>query len=260
MIEYYKRFITEYLSLPLRMQCDFPAYGFRTASGTRLFMVLKSGKTCREEKSGCDTMLFPAVQVPQGQLPPKILYGSIYVVSPGTFRIKKKRKVLGEKRYLGIHPTLSCDTMKVHWIVLLIVTGAILLAPAVSAQIIENKDGYTVSTVDDPLMGVRLSGVSPMTTSVISQGETHSYTRYVYAGTTSIVSDLNWGDTADSLSLTVIAPDATLGPYYDAADGLIDGRIYLRISKTTGVTPGTWWNRIFGYQVAGTEDYSFISY
>jgi hypothetical protein len=150
--------------------------------------------------------------------------------------------------------------MKVHGIVCLIVIGAILFVPAVSAQVIENKDGYIVSTADDALAGVRLPVSSPMSSSVISQGETHTYTRYVNPGTTSIISDLNWGDTADSLSLTFIAPDATLGPYYDAADGVIDGRIYLRISKTTGVASGTWWNRIYGYRVTGSEDYSFNSY
>jgi hypothetical protein len=170
------------------------------------------------------------------------------------------RKVLGDKMYLSDNPMLSCDTMKVHWIVLLIITGAILFTPAVSAQVVENKDGYIISTVDSSGEETRFPAVSPLSTSVISQGETHSYTRNVYAGTTSIVSDLNWGDTSDSLTLTIIAPDATLGPYYDAADGVIDGRIYLRISKTNGLATGTWWNRIFGYQVAGTEDYSFYSY
>lgn len=150
--------------------------------------------------------------------------------------------------------------MKVHCFVLFIMIGALLFAPAVSAQVIENNNGYTVSTVDVLLPEIDRSGVSPRASSAISQGETHSYTRYISAGTTSFISDLNWGDTTDSLSLTIVAPDATLGPYYDAADGLTDGRIYLRISKTTGLTSGTWWNRVFGYRVAGTEDYSFNSY
>jgi len=169
-------------------------------------------------------------------------------------------KVLGDKKYLGGYPMLSCDTMKFHWIVLLILTGAILFTPAVSAQVVENKEGYIISTVDSSERDTRFPMVSPLSTSVISQGETHSYTRTIYAGTTSIISDLNWGDTSDALTLTIIAPDATLGPYYDAADGIIDGRIYLRISKTNGLASGTWWNRIFGHQIAGTEDYSFYSY
>lgn len=150
--------------------------------------------------------------------------------------------------------------MKVHGIVLLIVIGAALFAPAVSAQIIEQKDGYTISTTDGMAGRTRLPLMTPMSSSVLSQGETHTYSRYVSSGTTSMIADLNWGDTSDSLSLTIIAPDATLGPYYDGADGQVNGRILLRISRSSGLTAGTWWNRIYGYQVAGSEDYSFTSY
>jgi hypothetical protein len=150
--------------------------------------------------------------------------------------------------------------MRVHWIVCLIAIGAALFAPAVSAQIVEEKDGYVVSTVDDVIKVTGLPDISARMSSLITQGETHTYTRNVVSGTTSIVSDLNWGDTADSLSLTIIAPDATLGPYYDGADGTINGRIFLRVSKSSGVTPGTWWNRIFGEHVEGVEDYTFDSY
>ncbi len=149
--------------------------------------------------------------------------------------------------------------MKVHLVVLLIVIGAALFAPAVSAQVVEKKDGYVVSTADIA-KEIQLPKISPLVSTTISQGQTHTYSRYVNSGTTSVISDLNWGDTADSLSLTIIAPDATLGPYYDGADGQIDGRILLRVSKSSGVTPGTWWNRIYGYQVTGTQAYTFTSY
>jgi hypothetical protein len=150
--------------------------------------------------------------------------------------------------------------MKVHWIVLLIVIGAALFAPAASARIVEQKNGYVVSTADDIRGGILLPEASSLTSTGITQGQTQTYSRYVNSGTTSIISDLNWGNTANSLSLTIVAPDATLGPYYDGADGQIDGRIYLRISKSSGVTPGTWWNRIYGYQVTGTQGYTFSSY
>jgi len=150
--------------------------------------------------------------------------------------------------------------MKVHWIVLLIVIGAALFAPSVSARIIEQKDGYVVSTADEIPRNGLVSVLSAKATSVISQGETDGYSRYVYAGTASIITDLTWGDTADSLSLTIVAPDASLGPYYDGADGSVDGRIYLKISKSSGVTPGNWLNSVYGYHVTGTEDYSFNSY
>lgn len=150
--------------------------------------------------------------------------------------------------------------MKVHGIVLLIVIGAVLFAPAVSAQIVEEKDGYVVSSADDVLKEDRIARTLSLVSSTISQGELHSYSRYVYSGTTSIISDLNWGDTADSLSLTLVTPETTLGPYYDGADGQVNGRIFLRVSKPSGLPSGTWWNRIYGYQVTGGEDYTFESF
>jgi hypothetical protein len=150
--------------------------------------------------------------------------------------------------------------MKVHGIVLLIVIGAVLFAPAVSAQIVEEKDGYVVSSADDVLKEDSLARTLSLVSTTISQGELHSYSRYVYSGTTSIISDLNWGDTADSLSLTLVTPETTLGPYYDGADGQVNGRIFLSVSKPSGLPSGTWWNRIYGYQVTGGEDYTFESF
>lgn len=155
---------------------------------------------------------------------------------------------------------LSRDTMKVHWIALLIVIGAALTASTVSAQVIEMNNGYIVSTADDITNDTRLPTQIPLLSSIITQGETHTYSRYVSSGTASMIADLNWGDISDSLSLTLIAPDATLGPYYDGADGQVDGRVFLRISKSPSLTAGTWWNRIYGYQVTGSEDYTFNSY
>nr|WP_321353065.1 peptidase domain-containing protein [uncultured Methanoregula sp.] len=151
--------------------------------------------------------------------------------------------------------------MKDHWIVvLLILIGAALFAPAVSAQIVEEREGYVVSTADDIVKGDQLASISSLVSGSISQGQLHSYSRYVYSGTTSIISDLNWGDTADSLSLTLVAPDITLGPYYDSADGWTDGRIYLIVSKSSGLPQGTWWNRVYGSQVTGSQDYTFESF
>ena len=149
--------------------------------------------------------------------------------------------------------------MKVHWLALLCIVGLALSIPAVSAKIVEEKDGYVVSTADDIKKEDQISRTLSVISSSISQGQLLSYSRYINPGTTSIISDLNWGDTADSLTLTLVAPDTTLGPYYDGSDGQINGRIYLRISKSSGVTPGTWWNRIYGYQVLGSEDFTLSS-
>jgi hypothetical protein len=52
--------------------------------------------------------------------------------------------------------------------------------------------------------------------------------------------DLDSGDPADPLSLTIITPDQVLGPFNDTADGRADGRIYLKISTFQGVSPGLW--------------------
>ena len=75
----------------------------------------------------------------------------------------------------------------------------------------------------------------------ITQGQSNWYSYVVPSGKTSITTDLNWGDTSDSLSLTIFAPDGTLGPYYDSADGVTNGRINLAISRPPGLprAPGT---------------------
>jgi hypothetical protein len=72
--------------------------------------------------------------------------------------------------------------------------------------------------------------------------------------------DLNWGYIPDSLSLTAIAPDGTIGPYYDAADGVTDGRIFLKISRAGGIAPGTWNFKVYGVRVLGTQSYNFVTY
>jgi len=155
---------------------------------------------------------------------------------------------------------LFCDTMKVHWIVLLMVIGATLCASTVSATIVEEKDGYVVSTAPDLASRDVFASVASRVSATISQVELDSYSRSVAPGTTAIISDLNWGDTSDSLSLTLVAPDATLGPYYDGIDGQMNGRIYISITKSSGLPSGTWWNRVYGYQVTGVEDYTFESF
>lgn len=146
------------------------------------------------------------------------------------------------------------DTMKVHGIVFLIVIGALLFAPAVSAKIVETKDGYVVSTVDT---SSRLPSVIPMSSASISQGQTDWYSTYIPTGKTAISTNLYWGVTSNSLSLTINAPDSQLGPYYDVADGTMDGQIRLRISKSGGLTVGTWKSYIHGYQVNGAQRYTY---
>jgi len=170
------------------------------------------------------------------------------------------RKVLGDKRYLDLYRTLSCDTMRVHWIVLLILIGAALFAPAVSAQIGKEKAKYVVAPAYNVGSADQFDRISTRAIHTINQGQLDTYSNYVSSGTTSMTYDLNWGDTSDSLSLALIAPDATLGPYYDNIDGQTDGRIYITVSRSSGLAQGTWYTRVYGSQITGTEDYTFSVY
>ena len=144
--------------------------------------------------------------------------------------------------------------MKVHWLVFLFMIGAALAVPAASAQTAEDTPGYVVTPADDTL---RLMQVARLSTGSITQGQSQYYSTSVPAGKTSFYADLNWGSTANSLSLTIIAPDATFGPYYDSADGRVDGRINLRISRSGGIASGTWWSQVYGYQVTGVQGYTY---
>ena len=143
--------------------------------------------------------------------------------------------------------------MKFHWLALLLVIGAAIAVPAVSAKIVEEKDGYIVTSGDNTLI---LPEFARFGSALISQGQTHWYSTVVPAGKNSFYADLSWGNPANSLALRITAPDATFGPYYDSADGTIDGRINLRISKTGGLASGTWGSRVYGHLVTGVQSYT----
>ncbi len=147
--------------------------------------------------------------------------------------------------------------MKVSGISLAILVCAIMLVPGVSAQNVDNSAGYSVA----PAGGLHLPLIdSPKTAGTITQDETDWYYYVVSSGKTSMITDLYWGDTSDSLALTIFAPDGTLGPYYDSSDGIIDGRVNLEISRIPGLAPGTWNFRVYGYYVTGSQNYNFVIY
>jgi pectate lyase len=90
----------------------------------------------------------------------------------------------------------------------------------------------------------------------ITQGETNWHSKIVNTDITVLNVDLNWGDTTDSLRLKIHTADGyVLGPYFDNADGATDGRINLDITNPNGIAKGTWYYEVYGYSVAGTEDY-----
>jgi hypothetical protein len=115
--------------------------------------------------------------------------------------------------------------MRVSGISLAILICVVLLVSGVSAQTVDKTPGYSVDVVKSTGLP---AVVVPMTVSSISQGQTNWYTYAISSGTSSLTVDLNWGNPANSLALTVIAPDGTIGPYYDTSG---TGRITLLIKK-----------------------------
>jgi len=140
---------------------------------------------------------------------------------------------------------------------LALIVAALVLAPIAYAQDVENKIVYEVTPIDLSLGGPG----SPKGYDTIQTGETDTFSKYVLPLTSSQMVDANWGDTSDSLALTIIAPDQNLGTFYDSSDGSVDGRILLRVSNPGGyLTMGTWKFGVYGVSVNGVEDYTFIAY
>jgi len=147
--------------------------------------------------------------------------------------------------------------MKVSGTSLAILVCAIMLISGVSAQDVDNHTGYTVT----PAGNLHQPAVmAPLTVGTITQGETDWYSVVVPSGRSSITVNLNWGNPSNSLSLAAIAPDGTIGPFYDSSDGTTDGRIFLTISRPGGIAPGTWYFRVYGVSVVGTQSYNFVTY
>lgn len=91
----------------------------------------------------------------------------------------------------------------------------------------------------------------------ITQGQTNWHYKSVSSYITTMNVNLNWGNTDNSLRLTIYTPDGyTLGPYYDSADGSVDGRIGLTITNPNGIARGTWSYCVYGYSVSGTQSYT----
>ncbi len=100
---------------------------------------------------------------------------------------------------------------------------------------------------------------SILSTQSISQGQTITHNVNVGSGINYLEVDLNWGDTSDSLTLSVYTPSGSkLGTYYDSSDGSVNGRIHFNIDPSQGyVAQGTWKFKVYGESVSGTEDYTF---
>jgi hypothetical protein len=147
--------------------------------------------------------------------------------------------------------------MNVSAIGLVILVCAVVLISGVSAQNIDKNAGYSVTPAGNLFVP---AVISPMTAGTITQGQTAWYSLAVPSGKASLITDLNWGYAPDSLTLTILAPDATLGPYYDVSDGTVNGRITLMVSQAGGITPGTWRFKVYGEKVLGSQSYNFVTY
>ena len=140
-------------------------------------------------------------------------------------------------------------------LVMLIMLLAIGYAGASENSLSEetSSGGYIVTpakSIEDPFQIMRVSDT-------ITQGGTNWHSRVVSTPTTYLGVNLNWGNTGNSLSLTIYTPDGyTLGPYYDSADGSVNGKISLSITNPNGIAQGTWRYCVYGDSVSGVQSYT----
>ena len=133
--------------------------------------------------------------------------------------------------------------MRVLWIAMLLCAGAILvLALALPGNM--PHDPYSPSLAGEKLLNgsgqKAVTGLLTGHTGTMTGNKTALFSKNVADGTRYIVVSLYSGDITDPISVTVITPDRTLGPYYDDSDGIVDGRIDLKIGNPENVTPGLW--------------------
>ena len=105
--------------------------------------------------------------------------------------------------------------------------------------------------------------VSPLTTYYyIIQGQSRYHTSNLPSGIHWLELDLNWGNSANSLDLTIYSPSGNnLGTYNDMSDGRRDGRIHLSVYPSGGyIDPGMWVNKVYGASVSGSQRYTFNVY
>lgn len=138
--------------------------------------------------------------------------------------------------------------------ILLLFSASLAMAAVSEEQIKTDKTGgYTIVPAKNTGGDISIQSVY----ATITQGQTNWHTKDVTTFITSLNVDLNWGNPSNSLRLRIYSPDGyTFGPYFDNADGTIDGRISLYINNPNGIARGTWRYEVYGYSVVGTQGYS----
>jgi hypothetical protein len=143
-------------------------------------------------------------------------------------------------------------TTKILVLLVMLLLSASLAGVAVCEDETDATGGYTITPAKDADGDAGIRWVYD----TITQGETNWHSKIVSTNINTLNVDLNWGDTTDSLRLRIYTPDGyVLGPYFDNADGPIDGRINLDIYNPDGIAKGTWRYEVYGHSVVGTEDY-----
>jgi len=92
----------------------------------------------------------------------------------------------------------------------------------------------------------------------VEQGGQRSFHRQMPERFDRFTFDLFWQDRQNSLKLTIFAPDGMMGPYYDDSDGILNGRIYLQVSRPEGIAPGDWYAVVEGDKVNGTQHFMLL--
>ncbi|MCK9581068.1 MAG: hypothetical protein M0Q92_11580 [Methanoregula sp.] len=93
---------------------------------------------------------------------------------------------------------------------------------------------------------------------LIMQGEKRPFHRLMPSNLTRFTYDLFWQDQQNSLKLSIFAPDGMMGPYYDNSDGIVNGRIYVQVSREEGISPGDWYAVVEGERVNGTQQFMLL--
>ena len=142
---------------------------------------------------------------------------------------------------------------KIGIIAIVLLFSATMAGAAVSEDKIKTAKtgGYTVVNGTGEEVGILWVNAA------ITQGQTNWHTKDVATFITSLNVDLNWGNSGNSLRLTIYSPDGyVFGPYFDINDGSINGRINRYINNPNGIAKGTWYYEVYGYSVSGTQSYS----